>query len=358
MRLLKMGLLSALMILASPVAPATDAETHSPACKAAAGLEFICGLKNAEDLVRIPNTNWVITSSMGEPSDSRKLFLIDVTKRTTAELYPGSKPQVKLDKKTFSSCPGAPDLKNLTTHGLAIQRRAEKLHRLFVTTHGAREAVEVFDVAVGESLPSITWVGCVPMPPMTFINSVAPLPSGGFVVTKMMDSPTDRASFKQLVAGKVTGFVYAWHPGTGLVRLRGTDLSGPNGIETSADGKQIYVSSWGTSEVVRFARDSGYFSEKGRVKLPMRPDNLRWTDEGRLLATGQVLAAPDVDCGSMACFAGWAVVDVDFANMQTQTLLDGDANASFSGATVALSLPTQLLIGTFHGDRIAVAPRR
>ncbi|MFT4939757.1 MAG: hypothetical protein ACI88A_002802 [Paraglaciecola sp.] len=35
------------------------------ACAACGGLDFICGPQNAEDLVLVPSSQWVLSSSMG-----------------------------------------------------------------------------------------------------------------------------------------------------------------------------------------------------------------------------------------------------------------------------------------------------
>jgi len=37
---------------------------HSAACEPAGGAELICGLTAPEDIVRVPDTNWILVSSI------------------------------------------------------------------------------------------------------------------------------------------------------------------------------------------------------------------------------------------------------------------------------------------------------
>ena len=64
------GLLPAacLVAMSSPVAQA-----EQTGCEPAGGYGFVCGIPNAEDLVRVPGTKWIIASSQAPAG----LFLID-----------------------------------------------------------------------------------------------------------------------------------------------------------------------------------------------------------------------------------------------------------------------------------------
>ena len=52
--------------------------------------------------------------------------------------------------------------------------------------HGAREAIEVFDVAVGADGPALTWKGCVLVPEGLAANSVAAFADGSIVATVLL----------------------------------------------------------------------------------------------------------------------------------------------------------------------------
>src|SRR5262245_60623415 len=85
-------------------------------CGPTSGLDFICGPKNAEDLVRVPGTPWIIASGMTEGAS---LTLID----SRSGAFSGVKPQAKADA-TFASCATPPDATKAVTHGLNIRAGA------------------------------------------------------------------------------------------------------------------------------------------------------------------------------------------------------------------------------------------
>jgi len=192
------------------------------------------------------------------------------------------------------------------------------------------------------------------MPASSFTNSVTILADGGFLATKMIDTQVPSA-FADAIAGKVTGYVYEWHPATGLRRLPNTDDSGPNGIEVTADGKYMFLAAWGNRRLLRYRLDgSGDAQEPmqaGSVELEFSPDNLRWAPDGKLLVTGHRLVPPE-QCSGGLCTDGWSVVALDPATLSMTTLIDKGGDAPFQDATVALRVGDEVWIGTWRGDRI------
>jgi hypothetical protein len=76
-------------------------------CAPFGGLNFLCGPAAVEDLVRVPDTHWIIGSGMSERGRPGKLHLIDADKKTWEILYPGDTPKTEFDAQTYASCPGA-----------------------------------------------------------------------------------------------------------------------------------------------------------------------------------------------------------------------------------------------------------
>src|SRR5258708_38918601 len=78
------------------------------ACDPAAGLTFICGLTNAEDLVQVPGTPWIVASGLagGEHTEGH-IYLVNPHDRTGQVLLPG---HVAYQQATemFGACPAAP----------------------------------------------------------------------------------------------------------------------------------------------------------------------------------------------------------------------------------------------------------
>ena len=345
-------------LLMSPVAQATEA-----GCEASGDYAFVCGMKNPEDLVHVPGTRWIIASGMAADG---ALYLVDAREKSWSEVYPGDAPRAHHDTKTFGACPGAPAREGFVTHGLSITPVAEGRSRLYVVVHGAREAVEVFDVDASGTTPVLTWRGCVPTPEAMEANSVASSADGALLVTIPLHKgiPIGAA-----LAGKPTGGVYRWSPGdAGMTMVAGSELPYANGIEVSADGKEFYVASSGLAEVLAYSNTDPARLLRQSGPLAFIPDNLHAGPDGRLLTAGLNLA--DASCGDVkqseefsleefaSCPRPFTVVAVDPQSMQVNVIATGPANPRFSNITMALPVGDELWIGTFGGDRVAYGPLR
>ena len=84
-------------------------------CSASGGLTYVCGLANAEDLVSVPDTHWVLSSSM-VPGGG--VYLVDSVEKTWSQIYTGA---ARHDKQTYGACNGAPALESFISHGLNIR---------------------------------------------------------------------------------------------------------------------------------------------------------------------------------------------------------------------------------------------
>ena len=72
-------------------------------CDAAGEYAFVCGPKNAEDLVLVPGTQWIISSGMAEGG---VLYLVDSEQKTFTELYPADAPRAQQDMQTYGAASG------------------------------------------------------------------------------------------------------------------------------------------------------------------------------------------------------------------------------------------------------------
>src|SRR6202049_5308748 len=88
----------------APVQPLTAQTAAS--CAPAGNIQFVCGQEAPEDLLHLPGSDWVIASSMAGNGGIR---LISVRGKTSTLLYPSSGAKEQLDRKTYDSCPGAPE---------------------------------------------------------------------------------------------------------------------------------------------------------------------------------------------------------------------------------------------------------
>ena len=325
-------------------------------CEPSGAVEFVCGPNNAEDLVLVPGTKWIIASGMAAGAG---FYLIDSRDATWSALQM----QTQHNAAAYPQCSTPPSPASLNTHGLNVRAGASGRSTLYVVGHGAREAIEVFDVDATGAKPALTWKGCVPMPEGLAANSVASFADGSLVATVLI---MPGKTFADSIAKRPTGAVFEWSPGDQAFELvRGTELPANNGIEVSADGREIYVASSGLQTIVEFSHSNPATQLRTTRPLPFTPDNLHMSADGRLLTAGMANDVPA--CGGppgpqhdleqlSTCPRGSIALAIDPATMQDTVLAETSANPSFSNATMVLAVDDRFWIGTFRGDRIAHGP--
>jgi sugar lactone lactonase YvrE len=327
-------------------------------CAANGDVSYVCGPKNPEDLVLVPGTQWIVSSGM---ADGAGFYVVD---SRTGDF--GSLTFTAQHDRAFASCSTPPTAQNLQTHGLNIRATGPGRARLNVVGHGAREAIEVFDVDASGARPTLTWRGCVPMPEGLAANSVASFADGSLVATVLFMPGTTFAD--AVVDLKPTGAVYEWSPGKpGFELVRGTELPANNGIEVSADGREIYVASSGLQTIVAFSHSNPARELRTTRPLGFTPDNVHLAPDGRLVTAG--MANDVAECGGppgpqhdieklSKCPRPTIVAAIDPKTMQHTVIATTTATPDFSNATMALPVGNQVWIGSFSGDRIARAPLR
>jgi hypothetical protein len=329
---------------------------QAPACAPSAGLNFICGIQNPEDLVVVPNTRWMIASGMAPASG---LHAVDTQAKTTRNLYPPGAANVRADKTKYATCPSPLDAKQAVLHGLSLRSAQGGRYTVYATNHGGRESVEVFELDVSGATPSATWVGCVLTPDNMALNSVAAFTDGSLVATVLIQPGK---TFADAFAQRDTGVVVAWRPGEKAFRvLPGTELSANNGIETSPDDREFYVVSTTTKRIVAYSREKPGVALRTAQLKEFGPDNVRWTADNRLITAGMLDDEPA--CGGapkteegIRCPRGYVVVTIDPKTMAVTELARGPATPSFTGTAIAMRVGNELWLGSFFADRLAYRP--
>lgn len=340
------------MMLLCISAPVSAAESNDERCRE--NSKFICGPINAEDLVKIPGTNWVLASRMAGPDDAEGMFyLLNATDYTWRGLEIDSIPDAP-DRSAYPDCPGRPTSASFHGQGIAVDERDDNL-MLLAVAHGDREAVEIFHIETEDDAePVLKWVGCVLAPSNAQLNSVAALPGGGFVATRFFD-PANKRWAEDLLAGENTGSVLEWSPQTGWNEIEGSEMSGPNGILAAPDGSAYLVAEWGAQKLHRFS--PGASPQWQTIDTGVRTDNLQWDSTGQVLVTGQsVNAETFVDCAlsnARVCPDPFKVLIVDPGTLAVETVESYPGSTEFGSGTTALDLGSEYWIGTWRGDRIA-----
>ena len=319
---------------------AAQAQT-AEGCAASGTIQIICGDSAAEDLVSIPGTNWVLASAF---TNTGGLRLIDGRTRQVTSFSFGSNIGEKMDRRTFTACPGSlsdTDKAKFITHGLALGPKRGKVQTVYAVHHGSRESVEIFALNTSRKTPSLTWKGCIVAPDRVGLNSIVSLPDGGLIGTNFMPRGGDQAAaFQGVLAGKQNGELWEWNSGKGWKKVPASEGSGLNGVEVSRDGSTLYVAAWGSKSFTRMARDGG---SHGRMTIPLgfRVDNLRWRRDGQLILAGQTEG-------------GSKVVAIHPQSMKVTELAQFADSPSFHGASGAIQLADEIWIGSYGSPNIAI----
>lgn len=345
----------------APPAGAGPSESDKPGYR----LGLVTAPPSPEDIVSVPGTGQVVVSGLAADPLAEgsvgHLYAMDVRTRDVTEIWPDRSPRSDWDKSTYTDCPGPPDLTKASPHGINVETDVRGRSTLYVVNHGGREAIEVFRVksrAAGNPI-ALTWIGCAVMPEATFPNGVAPLPGReGFVVSNFLD-PTSAAPFAGMFTGAKTGDVRVWTPQRGWRTVPRSALGGANGIEVTDDGTSVIVAAWGERKLYRIPLHRGPRAgglPKTSVSVSMKPDNLRWTAEGRLLFTGQDITEEEFGAcqsGDLAgCPTGIKVFDIDPTTMRVRVVFES-ATTTFRVPTVATPVGRDIWVGSVKGERIA-----
>ena len=122
------------------------AAEQSDACAADSGISYICGLMNAEDLLSVGDSGFILTSGMSGDGVNGHLYLIDTQDNGWHDLVSAANFSQDLDSNSYPTCTGPFDTTNFSAHGLALRETADGMFDLYITSHGAREAIEIFDL--------------------------------------------------------------------------------------------------------------------------------------------------------------------------------------------------------------------
>lgn len=302
-------------------------------------VRFLCGPVSPEDLAPVPQSPWVVVSSM---VDEGYLYLADTRDYTSTILFPTVTSRPRHDTATYGACPG-PVSRQFRPHGLNLRPGENGRHTLYVVGHGDREAIEVFELTMGGTVPTLTWVGCAVAPDALALNSVVALPEGGFAAT----SPR-------------TGDVWEWSPDAEWSRVPGSEGIGPNGLEISRDGRWFYVGGYGSQSLIRLSRGRTPV-QTDAVEVGFHIDNVRWGPGETLFAAGHVgptRAAIGECIGQRQCDGVTSrVARIDLQSFTADEVVRYPSNDLLILGTVAIQVGDEIWVGgVAGGDRIARFP--
>ena len=337
-------------------------------CRPANGLTPDCRFQNPEDFAVSPLGTALIISEMGLGSvESRGGRLVAYVPGASGgagdirPLWPRTSTSPTANATTTLASPiGDPSCPALGSaafapHGINARRLDDGRHVLYVINHGTRESIEMFEIIDDGVAVALESLGCVLGPADATTNDVVVLSDGGFRV-----SDSFRRSENTIVAGLRMrygsyrpGFAWEWRPGKGYARISGSETAYANGIESSPDGRYLFLNGYFENAVIKIDTTTGQRVGEARV---MGPDNITWSEDGRLLVASHHASTLDlIRCLGIErgnCGFRFQIVEIDPATMNTRVILEQEG-PPIGAATVALPFKGRLYLGTFAGDRIA-----
>ncbi len=318
---------------------------------------FLCGINNVEKLISVDGTRWAIASSAGGgPTQTPPMYFLNLE---TEEFFPIDTALVKVDhdEQTYGSC-DKPDFSSMVSIGMDV-RSINGQTSFYMVNHGGRMTTEVFDINVSDnSVPSLTWRGCITAPnEKWFMDDLAIFSDGSMIITNFFD-PTDPNFVDMLSKGKPHGSLGLWSPKNGWSTIPTGSVSGPNGVVLSSDDTTVFLADWGGNGLVKIDLET---NATQRVELGFQVDNLAWSQDGNfVLAGGQNGPVSDIfkclESNAAQCDIPFTVVAVDPDTLDVVNIHGPSLLGVVGVGTGALHDGNNLWLTTFRSDRLPVIP--
>ncbi len=350
-----------LLVLAAILGlPGCGAAPPVTGCVATPGLTPVCGFTNPEDIELLPDDHTLLISQMGAMDGARpgSLALFDTAGGIITRMPQFTEPAA--ENWGAPNC-ATPPGNAFSPHGIDLRVRPDGRREVLVVNHGGRESIEFFELLGEAGTWRIAWRGCALPPPGSYLNDVAALPDGEFLVSHMF--PRDAWTFGGInfyilrgILGFDTGVVLRCTRGGDCAAVPGSAAPFPNGIQVDAPGKSLFLNAYLAGEVRKISLQDGRLLGTADVK---GPDNSQWTADGMLLVASQTASVGEMgacfEVRNGACAAAYEIVELNPETMARRTLLVHSGGAPMGAATVAQRVGDLLYIGTFAGDRIVRA---
>lgn len=361
------GLLAwmALMLAACwlPVTPATAAQNSgcepafAPPAELSKRLSVVCGVHAPEDLEVLDRQHVIVSQTRGLDQQPGHLSVLDVRSNQISEL-----PRKRDGGAQWgdAACLDQGAATEFSPHGIHLSRRSNGARQLLVVNHAGRETIEFYEVRKARRGFEAAWRGCVQNDGAGMFNDVAANPQGGFVATVMFDKTElldakglpKPGALTSILSGRDTGYLLAWAPGQRLRKLANSEAPFNNGVQFSADGRQVYFAAW-TGKQLR-VYDLAVERVVQVTALDFLPDNLSLGRHGAVIVAGITDLAAWQDCAAKRiafCSSGFNVAAWNPQSREIVRVFDGPPGL-MAGASVGLQLGRTLYVGSYSGDRI------
>lgn len=319
------------------------AQAQVPASSSAAVFShFIEGIVNPEDLFAIPDQSWVIVCSMASPSNSGKIYAVHKEDQEIVLLF---------DSKALTEG-SLETLRTFSPHGIYMTKETANSYQLYVINHGIRECVEIFQVDFEQAVPRIHWENTLPIPEQVWANGLVVDSQKNIYLTSMYD-PRDKDFLAKFNRQEPTGQIWKWSKLNAWEPFGNQKFSGPNGIGIAANEDRLYLSEWAGQQLHQLSIPNKVVINS--IALNFLPDNIRWSNTGKLLIAGQRGIPKEVflSKGISATNIYFSVIEVDPSLEVVERSIDA-GDREFANATVAVDLGKSYWIGCVENNKIAV----
>ena len=333
----------------------------------------LCGFSNPEDVEVVPSAGLLLVSQMRRGSSAGSLAAVPLDPSAQKGALPrrlwptGDRRRDVRAAGTLvgdPSCTAPPAPDAFAPHGLtSASTDTAGVVRIAVVGHGVREAVELFDLVGAGDSATMSWRGCVPLPPNMVGNDVSLAPDGEIIVSNYMPVMEGWIGLYYTLKSGVglnTGDVMAWSREHAWRHLGDTESPSPNGVFVWRDGTTVFYAETGTGRVSRVPRagaSAGHPPE--HVSIGGNPDNLSLSPRGTILAATHTDGAAFLLCalGRLPCRTGWSIFEIDPASLRATLLLHHDGSV-VGGVASAAEFDGRFYFGAVFDDRIGVWRRR
>ena len=344
-----------------------------PPCSTGPGpLNTVCGFHNPEDVEYVQRAGLVLVTNMRDagrhaagqaragtgPEEGGFVAAYEPDDGTVRVLWPfdGAVSADPDDTLGDPACQQPPAAAAFSPHGMTSRTQNGRT-LVFVTNHRSgrrgREAVEVFALEGGRKDARLVWKACIPTLGGIQANDIAVTHDGQVVVSNYQPSGSLRFTFEASLFGAKTGDVLVWNAESGWRHVPGTSAALANGVAVSADGQMLFYAESMTGLVHRLplAGGGGAIS----VQIEGNPDNLSWTDHGRLLVTSHTAGTRFGLCllGRRPCETSWAVFEIDPLTLAVRKIFEHDGT-QLGAVSSAAQVDGDLVLGSVFDDRIGL----
>ncbi|MFT5482168.1 MAG: sugar lactone lactonase YvrE [Halieaceae bacterium] len=338
--------LAALMLCACSIGmtPITD-------CEVRGDIRPVCNMKTPEDIAALPDGRHLLLAHFGHMGkEPGSISLFDTSTDELISLFPVGADSEGPTDWGDAACTTPPN-ETFGPHGTHLAQLEDGSWRYLVVNHGAREAVEIFELTHSQEQYTLSWRGCVMAAAETLMNDVVGLTNGDVVYSKMYSGAGMISDIKTLL-GFSSGELWHWNSQTGLKSLPATRASMPNGLEISADNRYVFANMYMEGEVWKVDLDSGEVVAKAPIA---HADNSAWGGDGRLyIATHTGGLAETLICfgnQSVPCGGAFEIVALDPETMSSEVAF-AHRGAPMGVATIAVPQAGRVWMGSYAGDRL------